>query len=71
MNHNDDAGPVVLLNSGSQYLKNYEKSIENWINLFVEDQKQHVLNVSRSGHTIINDKDDGPVSTGVAGLQDI
>mgnify|MGYP001506711719 CR=1 FL=1 len=44
MTRNDDGATVVLLNSVSQYLKDYERSVENWIDVAVEDQRQHVLN---------------------------
>lgn len=46
MTRSDDNDSVVLLNSGSQYLKNYQESVDKWICRFVEDQKQHILSIS-------------------------
>lgn len=48
MTHDDDQTHVVLLNSESQYLKNYHKSVNSWIDCFIENQKQHVLSVMGS-----------------------
>ncbi|GJE46274.1 hypothetical protein [Methylobacterium soli] len=42
MNHENDKSAVVLINSDSQYLKDYKKSIKRWVNLFVAAQRDYV-----------------------------